>query len=92
MKTNLWKRAAALLLALVLCFACVGTASAAEDVSGKVYLISYPRDGDETTTREAGATMRCTSATAGSSPRRTISTCAPSGHMTPTSATASNPA
>ena len=47
MKTNLWKRAAALLLALVLCFACVGTASAAEDVSGKVYLISYPRDGDE---------------------------------------------
>lgn len=47
MKTNFWKRAAALLLALVLCFACVGTASAAEDVSGKVYLISYPRDGDE---------------------------------------------
>ena len=47
MKTNLWKRAAALLLALVLCFACVGTASAAEDVSGKVYLLSYPRDGDE---------------------------------------------
>ena len=47
MKTNLWKRAAALLLALVLCFACVWTASAAEDVSGKVYLISYPRDGDE---------------------------------------------
>ncbi len=47
MKTNLWKRAAVLLLALVLCFACVGTASAAEDVSGKVYLISYPRDGDE---------------------------------------------
>ena len=47
MKTNLWKRAAALLLALVLCFASVGTASAAEDVSGKVYLISYPRDGDE---------------------------------------------
>ena len=47
MKTNLWKRAAALLLALALCFACVGTASAAEDVSGKVYLISYPRDGDE---------------------------------------------
>ena len=47
MKTNLWKRAAALLLALVLCFACVGTASAAEDVSGKAYLISYPRDGDE---------------------------------------------
>ncbi len=47
MKTNLWKRAAALLLALVLCIACVGTASAAEDVSGKVYLISYPRDGDE---------------------------------------------
>ena len=47
MKTNLWKSAAALLLALVLCFACVGTASAAEDVSGKVYLISYPRDGDE---------------------------------------------
>ena len=47
MKTNLWKRAATLLLALVLCFACVGTASAAEDVSGKVYLISYPRDGDE---------------------------------------------
>ena len=47
MKTNLWKRAAALLLALVLCFACVGTASAAEDVSGKVYLISYPRDGYE---------------------------------------------
>lgn len=47
MKTNLWKRAAALLLTLVLCFACVGTASAAEDVSGKVYLISYPRDGDE---------------------------------------------
>ena len=47
MKTNLWKRAAALLLALVLCFACIGTASAAEDVSGKVYLISYPRDGDE---------------------------------------------
>ena len=47
MKTNLWKRAAALLLVLVLCFACVGTASAAEDVSGKVYLISYPRDGDE---------------------------------------------
>lgn len=47
MKTNLWKRAVALLLALVLCFACVGTASAAEDVSGKVYLISYPRDGDE---------------------------------------------
>ena len=47
MKTNFWKRAAALLLALVLCFACVGTASAAEDVSGKIYLISYPRDGDE---------------------------------------------
>ena len=47
MKTNFWKRAAALLLALVLCFACVGTASAAEDASGKVYLISYPRDGDE---------------------------------------------
>ena len=47
MKTNFWKRAAALLLALVLCFACVGTASAAEDLSGKVYLISYPRDGDE---------------------------------------------
>ena len=47
MKTNFWKRAAALLLALVLCFACLGTASAAEDVSGKVYLISYPRDGDE---------------------------------------------
>ena len=47
MKTNFWKRAAALLLALVLCFACVGTASAAEDVSGKVYLLSYPRDGDE---------------------------------------------
>ncbi len=47
MKTNFWKRAAALLLALVLCFACIGTASAAEDVSGKVYLISYPRDGDE---------------------------------------------
>lgn len=47
MKTNFWKRAAALLLALVLCFACVGTVSAAEDVSGKVYLISYPRDGDE---------------------------------------------
>lgn len=47
MKTNLWKRAAVLLLALVLCFACVGTASAAEDVSGKIYLISYPRDGDE---------------------------------------------
>ena len=47
MKTNFWKRAAALLLVLVLCFACVGTASAAEDVSGKVYLISYPRDGDE---------------------------------------------
>ena len=47
MKTNFWKRAAALLLALVLCFACVGTASAAKDVSGKVYLISYPRDGDE---------------------------------------------
>lgn len=47
MKTNFWKRAAALLLALVLCFACVGTASAAENVSGKVYLISYPRDGDE---------------------------------------------
>ena len=47
MKTNFWKRAAALLLALVLCFACVGTASAAEDVSGKVYLISYPRDGNE---------------------------------------------
>ncbi len=47
MKTNFWKRAEALLLALVLCFACVGTASAAEDVSGKVYLISYPRDGDE---------------------------------------------
>lgn len=47
MKTNFWKRAAALLLALVLCFASVGTASAAEDVSGKVYLISYPRDGDE---------------------------------------------
>lgn len=47
MKTNFWKRAAAPLLALVLCFACVGTASAAEDVSGKVYLISYPRDGDE---------------------------------------------
>lgn len=47
MKTNFWKRAAALLLALVLCFACVGTASAAEDVSDKVYLISYPRDGDE---------------------------------------------
>ena len=47
MKTNFWKRAAALLLALALCFACVGTASAAEDVSGKVYLISYPRDGDE---------------------------------------------
>ena len=47
MKTNFWKRAAVLLLALVLCFACVGTASAAEDVSGKVYLISYPRDGDE---------------------------------------------
>lgn len=47
MKTNFWKRAAALLLALVLCFACVGTASAAEDVSGKVYLIFYPRDGDE---------------------------------------------
>ena len=47
MKTNFWKRAAALLLALVLCFACVGTASAADDVSGKVYLISYPRDGDE---------------------------------------------
>ena len=47
MKTNFWKRAAALLLALVLCFACVGTASAAEDVSGKDYLISYPRDGDE---------------------------------------------
>ena len=49
MKTNLWKRAAALLLVLVLvlCFACVGTASAAEDVSGKIYLISYPRDGDE---------------------------------------------
>ena len=46
MKTNFWKRAA-LLLALVFCFACVGTASAAEDVSGKVYLISYPRDGDE---------------------------------------------
>ena len=47
MKPNFWKRAAALLLALVLCFACVGTASAAEDVSGKVYLISYPRDGDD---------------------------------------------
>ena len=47
MKTNFWKRATALLLALVLCFACVGTVSAAEDVSGKVYLISYPRDGDE---------------------------------------------
>ena len=94
MKTNLWKRAAALLLALVLCFACVGTASAAEDVSGKVYLISYPRDGDENyhTGREAGATTRCTSATAGSSPHRTISTCAPSGHTMPTSATALNPA
>ena len=50
MKTNLWKRAAVLLLALVLCFACVGTASAAEDVSGKVYLISYCKSAFEKTT------------------------------------------